>query len=255
MRKDVRDRPLILFASSANFVRTPINNLSRKAMHMEYPINFINLDDTLRYRVQVEQTLVQEDMRLSVELNALLSTAGHNRQDLDHRIRSALNRFIPHADWSYSTVRRVGEAVGYERVSVRANTRLPVAEAFNLEERARNASREGLALSCPKTDFSLPAARISTVLQKLRISAIHEVKEQIAEFERTTGRSWRIWAMQFGAQDEGSNWRQTSKGAYRSPGIGDFVDDEDGGLAGTERIVLIADVILKAATSPAAEVV
>jgi hypothetical protein len=212
---------------------------------MDYPTNIINFDiDTLRYRVQVQRTLTQEDVRLSIDVTALVSTAGNDRQELDHRIRMTLRRFID-ADWKYSTVKRIGDSVGYERVTLRANARLPIEEVWNLDERARAASRAGLTLSNPKADYSLPASRISDELQHLRLEAIKEVRAQLPEFERTTGRSWRIGAIHFGVADD-SYRAQSAKGGYRSAGLGEL-EDEETGLGGSERITLIAEVVLKSA--------
>jgi hypothetical protein len=219
---------------------------------MEYPMNIVNFDiDTIRYRVQVQRTLTQEDVRLSVDVTALVSTAGNDRRDLDPQIRMALRRFLD-AEWKYSTVKRAGDAVGYERVMLHANTRVPPDAVWNLEERARAASREGLALSNPKVYYSLPASKVSVELQRLRIEVIEEVRAQIPEFERTTGRPWRIGAIHFGIPDD-SYHAQSSKGAYRSAGIGDLEDDEVA-LAGSERITLIAEVVLKGSVAtPCAE--
>ena len=216
---------------------------------MEHPLNILDSNtDTLRYRVQVERTLTQDDVRVSVDVIALVSATGHDRHALDNRIREALDRFIT-ADWTFSTVQRVGEAVGYERVTLRANTRLPIAEIWNLEERARSASREGLALSSPKVNYSLPATKVSAVMQELRMAALAEVESHLVEFKRRTGLPWRIGDIRFGVSDEYSFRAQSSKGAYRSPGDEPY-DDLESGLRGAERIALIAEVVLKTAFLP-----
>jgi hypothetical protein len=209
-------------------------------------IQTIILDDTLRYRLVASRTISQED----VKVTALTSTNQHDHAELERRIRSALGTFIK-ADWTFSSVRRLGEAVGYERVSLRASARVPHSENFNLEDRARRASTEGLSLGEPKVDYSLPAKHVSGIVQELRREIVAEVKKQVREFSEDTQREWRIGDIAFGVVDARSEY-PSGKGAYRSSADADsevpgFEDDELGGVTGTERVILIANVALRAA--------
>lgn len=209
------------------------------------------LDDTLRYKLLAQRRLTQENVRVTVEVNALIGTSQLDQAELDRKVRQALAAFIA-ADWTISTVRRVGEAVGFEKIKLSASTRVPHAEVFNLEDRARRASAEGLSLLNPTMDYSLPANRVTEIVQALRREIVEQVKGQIVEFNALTERNWRLGDIEFGVMNAGSGSR-SSKGAYRDSdsSLADMffeaVDGEEGGITGSERIALIADVTLRAA--------
>jgi hypothetical protein len=84
--------------------------------------------------------------------------------------------------------------------------------------------------------------------QALREEILVEIGQQLAGFQRATGRVWRIGDVEFGVETTPDFERlRTRKGAYREPG------DEDAGVAsqtGAERITLIAAVVLKSAPTP-----
>jgi hypothetical protein len=130
----------------------------------------IRPDDSMRFKLFAQKVIVQEDARITVEVHSLVSTSNSDRKALEQKIRDALNNFIK-AEWAFSTIKRGGEAVGYERVTLNASTRIPVSEVYNLEERARQASTEGLSLKQPQINYSIPSARVTETVQELRISA------------------------------------------------------------------------------------
>jgi hypothetical protein len=219
---------------------------------MNTPVPFVSCDDTLRYRLVAQKILSQEDVRVVTEITALVSTANSDQGRLERRIRQALNNFIA-SDWVFSTVHRLGEAVGFERVSLRAWARVPHGEIYNLEERARRASAEGLSLGKPELDYSLPSARVNEIVQTLRRESIEAVKRHCEEFAQQTGRAWRIGDIEFGVT--GSRAQRTGKGAYRSTSDdADLMllntafesDEEETGITGSERIALITSVTLRA---------
>ncbi|MFN7219305.1 MAG: hypothetical protein ACK5UX_01530 [Burkholderiales bacterium] len=207
----------------------------------------VNLDDTLRFRLQAQQIVHQEDARISVEVHALVSTAQPEGEPLEQRIRAALNTFI-RSDWSFSSIRRVGDAVGFERVALYAATRTPIAEIHNLEERARTASREGLSLKEPKVNYGVPVQRVNDAVTQLRAQIIEDAKREIIALNKLTGRTWRIGDIVFGMGDVRSEHR-TGKGAYRSEDdeMADLLggDTADPRMTSAERISLVADVTLR----------
>jgi len=208
----------------------------------------IRPDDTLRFKLFAQKVIVQEDARITVEVHALVSTSQNDRKSLEQKIRSALNSFIS-AEWAFSTIQRGGEAVGYERVTLNASTRIPIAEVYNLEERTRQASTEGLSLREPKINYSIPSQRVSETVQELRRQIVEDTKRQIADFDQITGRIWRIGDIAFGLWDNRGEYR-TGKGAYRASdeAIADlFSDQDDAGMTSAERISLVADVTLRSA--------
>ncbi len=207
-----------------------------------------HLIDTLHYRVQVQKTLPQKDARLRIGITALVHTQDSDQQGLLNRIRAQLETFI-RADWGLFNIERHGDAMGYERVTLKASARIPHTENYNLTERARLASHDGLALTEPEIDYGLSAAQVDKVLQELRIEALATITEQIEAYNRVTGRAWRLGKIEFGIPGEVEDFvRRTSKGGYRAQPEAYVCDgDETGGLTAAERIVLIASVTLKAA--------
>lgn len=212
----------------------------------------IQTDDYLRYRLVASRTLAQEDARIRVDVTALVSTGQTDQVELERRIRGALMSFVA-AEWSFSAIRRLGEAVGFERLCLQASARVPNREIYNLEERARRASTEGLALGAPKVDYRLPSKRVNEIVQELRAEIVQEVKHHIEQFRQLTGRSWRIGDIVFGAWDPRDEFR-TTKGAYRSTSgseeVAYLAEAEEQGIFGTERITLVAEVSLRAPGGP-----
>jgi hypothetical protein len=216
---------------------------------MNAPLVIRPRDDEIAYRLVVQKTIEQEDVRVSVPVTALISTAGLDQLALDARIRAALGRFLA-ADWIFSLVRRDGQAVGYERVTLTAWTRVSHAQIFNLAERARGASEEGLSLGEPEVDYGLPAVRLNEIAHGLRGELMTQVQQQLIDYERWTGRRWRIGQIVLGTSSELSA-RRTAKGIYRSEddlmmnmSYGDG-DERGRGVTGAERVSLVADVTLR----------
>lgn len=199
--------------------------------------------DTLRYRVTGQATLPQETVRISVTISALVASSDADQAGLLARIRRALGAFIA-AEWHIGQVARSPDASGFERVTVFAHTRVTHTENHNLAERARLASREGLALSPPDVDYAVPAAAVTSAVQALRESILAQVAEHIVGYERVTGRAWRLGDVEFGVEMAlDSDRLRTRKGAYRGPSDG---ESDFEGLTGAERLTLTAEVVLKA---------
>lgn len=203
--------------------------------------------DTLRYRIQVQKALPQEDIRITVPVTALIQSRDNDPSTLQQTIRTALTSFVS-AEWTFSRFERGGEAVGYERVQMFASARVNAKENYDLTERARRASREGLTLGSPRVDYALSADRIDEVVGALRLEVLRRVREHQVQFENETGRAWRIGDIAFGVGDLGeTSGERTRKGVYRDPDdplSADF--DSPSGLTGSERIKLVAAVTLRA---------
>lgn len=204
--------------------------------------------DTLRFRVHSHVTVPQHDLRINVAVTALVKSHDAETEQIHQRIRETLNSFIE-AQWVLSRIRREADATDYERLQLHATARVPVTENYNIEERARNAGGEGLTLSSPAVDYSLPADRVSQVTQQLREQVLLDVLQQVEACRRITSRDWRLGDIEFGVESRSNlaHARTSEKGAYRDE-LSDqiFIDDEGAGLTGAERIVLLANVTLKA---------
>ena len=194
---------------------------------MSEQIYLTSQDDSLRYRIIAQRTLSQETVSVTINVTLLVSANQTNQASLQRLVRDALTHFIPKSEWVFSTLYRDANAVvGYEQVSITASARIPSSQNHNLRERTRLASREGLTLSQPNVNYSLPVSQVNRV--------VHELRGEI----------------EFGIG--GRNEEHSAKGAYRSTGYEDILDPDGAGLSGAERISLVAEVCLRAVNRPAA---
>ncbi len=220
---------------------------------MDVVLDQPHLIDTLRYRVMAQRTLAQEDVRVTAQVVALVRPTERDPAALDRRIRQALGAFID-ADWSFSRIERHPEA-GYERVALAVAARVKAAENYDLAERARKASLEGLTISEPRADYALSRERIDAVFDELRLEILRRVADQAQAISNATGRAWRMGDIAFGAEAGTLGRAMTAKGAYRDEGDALFAaleePEADRPVAGAERITLLAAVVLKSA-APAA---
>ena len=211
------------------------------------PIQFRDAQ-TLRYRNMAHKNVARDSVRVSIKINALVSSADRDHGALQRRMRETLNRFIP-VDWVLTAPRRLADTSGFERVTVEANARAPLAENYNLLERARLAGSEGLSLTEPVVNHRLPAARVAAAVQELRLSIMKEAIAQAQSFSQVSGLNWQLADIEFGINSLQPEYRN-AKGAYREEL--DDIDDDDAPEPAAERIKLVASVILKAAP-PAAQ--
>ena len=202
-------------------------------------------DDTIRYRLVAERTIAQDDARVGATVTALVSTGGSGQDRLRGAIQDVLRSFID-TPWNFSATERKGEAMGFERVVVRAYARVQSSQLDGLEEKSRRAGREGFAVSDVDVDYTLPAAKVNEVVHGLRLQLVGEAHAHLAEYAERTGRVWRIGAITFGVIDSRDDARLTGKLARLSEG------DEDATLssaASSGKVKLHADVLLRAAAS------
>jgi hypothetical protein len=215
---------------------------------MDVLIDQPHLIDTLRYRIQAQKALFQEDLRISTEVVALVRAAERDQAALERRIREALAAFIP-AQWTFSRLRRDGDA-GYERVSLVAAARVPAAENYDLAERARRASGEGLTISKPGADYALPRERLDAVFDELRLEILRRAAAHAAEISAATQRHWRLGDVAFGSEAGPLGRVATAKGMYRDDegtSFSSFDEEPERAVSGTERVSLVASVVLKSA--------
>jgi hypothetical protein len=205
-------------------------------------------DDTLRYTVLVTKAVAQETVRINVSVTVLARPDETTDAVLAERVRPALHNFI-RGEWMVSGLERQGDAVGFERVSLRAATRVAFAENFNLTERARLASLNGLSIVDPEVDRALAPDKVAVVVKDLWFQVIERVKEHLEHFDRLTGRGWRIGDIEYGLPERGGD-RQTVKGARRADAEQFWASTDDAGtLQGAERVSLVARVTLRAEPS------
>lgn len=200
-------------------------------------------EDSLRFRVQATKVEPRADAQLSVTVTVLIKANETDQAALEAKVQDTLQALVP-TNWVFSSFRREGESMGFERGSLEALARVPITEVHNLKQRARNASCEGLEVGTPTVSYRLPEDRINAIQSKLRLKVIEEVKKQQDVLTFATKRYWRIGSIDFGTRKSETDEGETrfSKGGYRTSAEEPF---EGGGMAGAERFTLLAEVILR----------
>jgi hypothetical protein len=196
--------------------------------------------DTLRFRLTASRILPRSDVRVTVQVHTLISTGDQDHDGLVGRVRAALARFIDTA-WTVSGVTRKADDTGFERVELTASAQVAVRENYNLHERARRASAEGLAITDPTVDSRLPGKVIAEATMDLQEYIVDLAQQRIARFDKATGRIWRIGDIQFGVDTE--NYDVSPKLARRETALLDGATDDL--LTTSERLLLVAQVTLK----------
>ena len=196
--------------------------------------------DTLRFRLAASQILPRTHVRVTVQVHTLISSGDQDHDALVGRVRAALARFID-ATWTVSGVNRKADDTGFERVELVASAAVPVRDNYNLIERARRASVEGLAITEPMVDSRLPGKVIAEATMALQEHVLEMAQERIARFDKATGRNWRIGDIQFGVDSEG--YDVSPKLARRETALLEGASDDL--LTTSERLLLVAQVTLK----------
>lgn len=196
---------------------------------------------TLVFRIESVRTIEHTDARLSVCVVALVAS-DDARLSIEPRVLACLNRFIPTA-WVLSPPLPVGNDVGYERINLIAQARVPMSELHGLERRLVQASEEGIELSSPDIDFSTSSQRFGEVLQAMRVDLYRQAERWAEDFRANTDAAWQVVHLRFGETDNSRVPGRTGKGAVRSQ----VLDPDGGGAAvSAERISLFAEVTLGA---------
>lgn len=196
--------------------------------------------DTLRFRLAASQILPRTHVRVTVQVHTLISSGDQDHDALVGRVRAALVRFID-AAWTVSGVNRKADDTGFERVELTASAQVPVRDNYNLTERARRASVEGLAITDPLVDSRLPGKVIAEATMALQEHVLEMAQERIARFDKATGRNWRIGDIQFGVDSE--SYDVSPKLARRETAVLEGATDDL--LTTSERLLLVAQVTLK----------
>ncbi len=200
--------------------------------------------DTLRFRLTASRTLPRSKVRISVIVHTLVSSVDQDHDALVGRVRDALARFID-VPWTVSGVTRRADETGFERVELNASAMVPVRENYNLDERVRRASSEGLAISNPAVDVRLPGPVIAEATLDLQEYVLELAQQRVERFDKVTGRSWRIGDIEFGVDSEG--YGVSPKLARRETAVIDGGTDDL--LTSSERLLLVAQVTLKASAA------
>jgi hypothetical protein len=209
------------------------------------PTNSIQLpiDDTISYKIYVAKAVPVADVTVTANLTLMVSNRDES-QDLDNRIRRALSDFID-TEWTLLTPERSSATPGFERINLKAIAKIPSTENRNLDERAARANREGLEFDHVRVTRSMPQEQANQIIKELWFEAVEKVTAHLAEFNRASGRQWRIGDVALGVPGTGRASVRSSKGGYTEDPdepLGQFMES---GLSGVEKISLTADVTLR----------
>ncbi len=134
-------------------------------------------------------------------------------------------------------------------MTLRASVRLPALENWNLPERARAASGEGISLSSPEVSYALSVEKVDAAVEELRTRLFTLAAQQAKSFAEASGRPWRVGDVEFGAASVARDRsRRTGKGAYADEESSIellALSDSPSGVTSGERITLLAVVVLK----------
>ena len=218
---------------------------------MDLILDHPHLVDSLRFRLEATRSAPQAEVRITVGVVALVSSAEKAQKAFEAHLGAVLKDFID-VPWSYSHVVRENEATGFERVKLRAATRVPHAQNWNLAERARKASREGLSIQVADVSYALSREQLREIVGELRLELLREATAQAAGMSEASGRVWRVGDVEFGVADYVTERGEyTAKGARRDPdGIGEMLASlgDSGAIVSGERVTMNAAVTLKADT-------
>lgn len=202
------------------------------------------LVDTLRFRLVAATVVARTDVRVAATVSALVGAGDRDQASLERRVDELLQRFIA-ARWTVASTERSQDPSGYERVRLKVGARVPLAEDYNLAERARVASREGLTILEPAVDYRLPSAVLDAETMKLQQRIAEQALERAARFSQLTARTWRIGDIEFGvdrnlAQDYSPKFTRRENAMEAGGSAGEL-------LMTAERLMLVAQVVLKSA--------
>ena len=201
------------------------------------------VDDTISYKVYVAKAVPLAEVTVTVDLHLMVSSRDENH-DLESRIRGGLVDFI-NTEWTLLAQQRSSATPGFENIRLKAVATIPAKENRNLEERAARSNREGLEFGHVQVSRNLPQDQVNQIIKELWFEAVEKVTEHLADFNRASGRQWRVGNIALGVPSNGRPSVRHTKGGYREESdepLGAFVES---GLSGAEKISLTADVTLK----------
>ena len=207
------------------------------------------LQDTITLQLRDEATVVNDTVRLTVPITALIAddTA---EETIRSDIRNALAKFIPGAEWQFNNIIRSADGTGYERMHLNAVARVSERENYKLEQRAKEASRQGLQISTPHVDTTIPAAKLEEAERALRVSLTKKAVEEQRLLSEAAGRSFRLHSLNFlNAGDvvhrKSAMLNATAASASYGSGFAlEAVGSAGDNLSNAQKITLSAEVIL-----------
>ena len=209
------------------------------------PTMQLPFDDTINYKVYVAKVVPLADVTVTAQLELMVSNRDENA-DPDSRIRDALKDFID-TEWTLLEQERSSATPGFERIHLKAMAKVPAKENRKLEERAAGANREGLEFGRVNVSRNMPQDQANQIIKELWFETVAKVTAHLDEFNRVSGRQWRVGDITLGVPGSGRQPSRMTKGGYveeHDEALSTFMES---GLSGLEKISLTADVTLRSA--------
>ena len=201
------------------------------------------VDDTISYKIYVAKAVPLADVTVTAQLQLMVSNRDEN-PDLDSRIRGALKNFID-TEWTLLEQERSSATPGFERIQLKAMAKIPAKENQKLQERAARANCEGLEFGHVHVSRNLPQNQANQIIKELWFEAVEKVTDHLNEFNRVSGRQWRVGDIALGVPGGKRPSVRSTKGGNvedLDEPLGKFMES---GFSGAEKISLTADVTLR----------
>ena len=206
--------------------------------------------DTVNFVLRADKVVTNDTVKVIVTVDTL-SAQQTTEKELRTEIRQVLGKFIPGAEWAFDSQTRTNDTSGYERVTLRATTRINETENYKLQDRANESSRQGLRLSNVEVDSSIPMPMLEKAEKELRATLVKKALDEAKEMAELTGRDYRLGIVNINnASDPYSRkagMANTRAYAVASASMGGGASDaaDEEGLGNSQRLELTANIELR----------
>lgn len=195
---------------------------------------------TLEFSVNAEKTIVTDTIKLIAHITGLVSVTT-TEDAFRSEIRATVKSLID-TDWQFTNLVRTADDSGFEKVTVTATARVSENENYNLVNRARAASRQGLTITEVEVDTTIPASKIEEAERELRADILQKVLGECAGINALNIGEYRVGRIQFGTTKNAYSQNILATAAKVSYGSGFATDDTT--LGNASKISIVANVSL-----------
>lgn len=206
------------------------------------------IQDTINFQLRADAVVVSDTVKVIVHINALV-TSETTENALRAEIKRTLAAFLD-VPWQINGIERASDDSGYEKVAMRATARVSETENYNLENRAKAVSRQGLKLGDVEVDSTVPAPMLEAAEKSLRAEILKKAKAEAADLSAVSGREYRVGVVSFQNQGDPVMRKSTAQAmnatSYGS-GFAGAAGGGDGGdesLSNAQKVSLAANITL-----------
>jgi hypothetical protein len=204
------------------------------------------IQDTINIQLKTETTVISDTVRIVVNISALVTTED-TEEKVRVEIKQALTNFIS-TDWQINGLTRVVDNSGYEKITLTAAARVSERENYNLEARAKAASRQGLQIANPLADTSVPQYSLDIAEREMRKDILIKAVAEAALASEVLGKTYRVYAVDFASHVRASSLKAMTASTSYGTGFGASANGlesaGDDSLSNAQKLALSADVTL-----------